>query len=263
MCIVALALFVGEYYFNALSPIKTKLIDITKPVYQVAYLPQQMLNWFQEKSQSEKSLQLENAQLSSENLVLQAKLQKMTSLMVENVRLRELLNAKALLQERVMVAQVVSLSTDNHVHEVVINRGWRDGVYTGQAVLDAYGLLGQVLVAGESLSKVVLISDQRHAVPVQVDRNGLRFIIEGQNNTDNMQLPYVALTADLAVGDTLSSSGLGGVFPAGYPVARVASIEPDEGKAFTKVTVEPFAKLNRSRYVLLVFPQSIQNTSAQ
>lgn len=255
MCVLALALFIGEYYFQALGPVKAKLIDVTEPVYKVASLPQQMLSWFQEKSQSEKSLQLSNAQLSSENLVLSAKLQKMTALMVENVRLRELLGAKALLQERLVVAEVVSLSTRANVHEMVINRGWRDGVYTGQAVLDAHGLLGQVLVAGEKLSKVVLISDQRHAVPVQVDRNGLRFIVEGKNTIDSLVLPYVELTADLAVGDTLSSSGLGGVFPAGYPVARIVAIETDEGKAFTNVLVEPFAQLSRSRYVLLVFPQ--------
>ena len=134
-----------------------------------------------------------------------------------------------------------------------MNKGARHGLYVGQAVIDAYGLFGQVMEVGASVARVLLISDPRHSVPVQVNRNGQRFIVEGDSDFTQLKLPHVALTADIKEGDVLSTSGLGQLFPAGYPVAKIQSITYSPGMPFAEIVVSPFAKLDQSRHVLLLF----------
>ncbi len=241
-----------------LDGLKASLLSSSRPLFEAADLPSKVGSWVGERSKSKADLKIDVARLESENLILRGKQQKLTALAIENVRLRELLNATSYFEENVLVAEIISVSPDVTSHHVVLNKGSKNGLYIGQAVIDAYGLFGQVIEVGESIARVLLISDARHSVPVQVDRNGLRFTIDGMNDYTQLKLPHVALTTDLVEGDVLSTSGLGQLFPTGYPVARVASITHSEGEHFSMVTVVPFAKLNQSRHVLLLFSERRQ-----
>ena len=253
-CVLAL-IALGLDYFRLLDPLKSFLVSSTGPVYWVADLPEKVSNWSDGKLSSRETLEIENARLELENLVLQSKVQQLAALTIENVRLRELLNSRALLEENVYVAEIISVSPDPQSDFVLLNKGKADGVFIGQAVIDANGLFGQVTEVTSSNSRVLLISDTRHAVPVQVNRNGVRMIAEGTGDYTELRLPHVALTTDIVVGDVLSTSGLGGVFPIGYPVARVTEVSHDPGQAFAIVKARPFASLDRTRHVLLLFEE--------
>ena len=251
--VFACSLLIADRYFHLLEPLKSSLLSFSQPLYEAVDIPHAVKQWGFDRLISKDDLLVENAKLESENLILRGKLQKLTALAIENVRLRELLNATSLLEENVLVAEIISVSSDPGAHFVVLNKGSAQGVFVGQAVIDANGLYGQVMIVAENNSQVILISDQRHAVPVQVGRNGLRLVVEGNNDFSSLNIPHVAVTTDIVEGDLLSTSGLGGLFPTGYPVAKVVSIAHDKGSAFAVVKATPFAHLDRSRYVLLLF----------
>ncbi|MDA0272469.1 MAG: rod shape-determining protein MreC, partial [Proteobacteria bacterium] len=173
----------------------------------------------------------------------------------ENNRLRDLLGSAAKLQDNVLVAELVGVDPEPERLEVMIDKGSADGVFLGQPVLDAEGLMGQVIEVSVFVSRVLLISDVLHSVPVQVARSNLRLIAQGTGVTRQLELLHVQDTADIRVGDLLVSSGLGDRFPVGYPVGVVNSITHDRGKPFAVVTATPSALLDRSRHVLLVFTE--------
>jgi rod shape-determining protein MreC len=164
------------------------------------------------------------------------------------------MNSSEALDDRVIVGEVVGVSPDPFSHEIVINKGLSDGVSPGQAILDAHGLMGQVVRSSQITSRVLLVSDSSHAVPVEVVRNGLRAILLGTGDTDTLDLVHVPDTADIREGDLLVSSGLGGRFPRGYPVAEVSRIVKEPGKPFVSIEATPSAQLSQSRLVLVVFP---------
>ncbi|MGE8387806.1 MAG: rod shape-determining protein MreC, partial [Pseudomonas sp.] len=186
-------------------------------------------------------------------LLLQGRLQKLAALTEQNVRLRELLNSSALVNEKVEVAELIGVDPNPFTHRILINKGERDGVFLGQPVLDARGLMGQVVELMPYTSRVLLLTDTTHSIPVQVNRNGLRAIASGTGNPERLELRHVADTADIKEGDLLVSSGMGQRFPAGYPVATVNEVIHDSGQPFAIVRAIPTAALNRSRYMLLVF----------
>ena len=155
--------------------------------------------------------------------------------------------------DKVLVAELMGISPDPLTHEVIIDRGRRDGVYRGQAVLDAFGLMGQVVEVHPSSSRVLLITDNSHALPVQINRNGVRAVAEGTGDLNRLRLRHVSNTTDIRAGDLLISSGLGERYPAGYPVAEVEEVVRDPGQSFATVIARPKAQLDRSRHVLLVF----------
>ena len=253
--ILAVSLLVLDTQTSYLQPLKSYLIDAGKPLYGLADMPNRLLKFGSDRAMTKDGLLVKNAQLEAEGLVLRAKVQKLASLTIENVRLRELLNASAPVKERLLLAEVVAVSPNPLLHYVMIDKGSDSGVYEGQAVVDAYGLFGQVMEVSAHSSRVLLISDQRHAVPVQVDRTGARLITEGMNDFVELSIPNVALTSDIVKGDVLSTSGLGEVFPVGYPLGRVADVVHDAGLPFAIITVKPFAHLDRARHVLLLFPE--------
>jgi rod shape-determining protein MreC len=203
--------------------------------------------------QSRSSLIEDNERLLNENLVLQGRSAQMASLQAENVRLRALLNSAALVRDDVLVAELVGVSPDPARHQLILNKGTSDGVYVGQPLIDAAGLLGQVVEAGSNSSRVLLITDATHSVPVQVNRNGVRAIAEGAGVLSSLEIHHVSATTDIVEGDLLVTSGLGGRFPVGYPVATVSKIIRDPGEAFASIEAVPSAALDRSRHVLLVF----------
>jgi len=172
----------------------------------------------------------------------------------ENKRLKQLLDSSIKLEGRSLVAELLQIDPDPGKHQIVIDKGSRHSVFEGQPLLDATGIFGQILHVGPFSSTAILITDPDHALPVQVNRNGLRTIAVGTGNLHRLDLPHVPNNADIKVGDLLITSGLGGRFPADYPVATVASVEPNPGSPFAKVIAIPTAHLDRSREVLLVWP---------
>lgn len=251
--ILSLALLGVGRYTDYLSPLRSHLNVLSTPFYWLTNLPSHVAEWFDINVSSRQALIKENHHLQEQVLVQNAKLQKLDALASENNRLRALMNSSRLLQEEIVVAELIGISPDPKVHKVVVNKGEREGAYVGQAVLDAFGLVGQIVAVTFNTAEVLFITDDSHAIPVQVSRNNVRTVIEGVGDLYQLRLRYVPSTMDIVEGDLLLSSGLGGRFPAGYPVATVHSVEHDPGKSFATVYAKPTAQLNRSRYVLLVF----------
>jgi len=243
---------------SQLSPVRNVISSALTPVQWLSDVPSDIAFGLENIFTSRESLEEELELMKDRMLVLERKSQKLASVTAELNRLRELLNASRVLDEGVVVAELIGASPDPDNQYILINKGFQDGVYLGQAILDSEGLMGQVIEINEFSSRVLLISDSRHAVPVQVNRNGMRAIAYGVGSLSALELGNVPDTADLQVGDLLVSSGLGGRFPQGYPVARVSSIEHDSGESFAHVKITPEAKLNRSRLLLLVFKQADQ-----
>lgn len=241
--------------FSQLDSARSYLSSALTPFQWLSDLPQNISDAAVFLFTSRDELESEIDLLQDRVLVLERKSQKLASVTAELNRLRELLNASRLVDEGVVVTELVGASPDPDNQYIFVNKGAADDVYVGQAVLDEHGLMGQVIEVNEFQSRVLLISDNRHAVPVQVNRNGMRAIAYGVGSLSYLELGNVPDTADLEEGDLLVSSGLGGRFPRGYPVARVSSIEHFPGRAFAKVRVEPEAQLNRSRLLLLVFKE--------
>lgn len=243
--------------FAALKPLRSQLGMLLTPLYYVAELPVRAWDTLYLQLTSRADLIAENERLRAEALLAMRKLQKLAALTEQNVRLRELLNSSELVDERVLVAELIGIDPNAFSQRILINRGERDGVFLGQPVLDATGLVGQVVEVMPFTSRVLLITDASHSLPVQVNRNGLRAIAGGTGSSDWLELRHVSDTADIRVDDIVVSSGLGQRFPAGYPVGRVTYVDNDSAQPFAEVRVEPTAQLNRSRYLLLVFsPES-------
>lgn len=250
-----MGLVVAGLYTDRLTPVREKLSFLVTPFYQLTDIPRRINDWRKGLFVSRADLQLENETLKTELLIHQRKLQQLASLAAENVRLRQLLNASELLQDSVLIAELIGVSPNPLSHKVTINRGSQVGVFKGQPVLDAFGLMGQVVEVSPDSSTVLLISDATHAIPVQVNRNGVRAIAEGSGDLNRLSLRHVSANTDIREGDLLVSSGLGERFPVGYPVAEVTQVVRDPGKAFLTVVAKPMARLDRSRHLLLVFEQ--------
>lgn len=240
-------------YTDWFASLKNQATDVAAPFYWVSDIPSKVEDWADNRVMSRSRLIQENESLRTELLIHKRKLQQMASLAAENVRLRQLLNSAEIIEDRVIIAELIGVSPDPLVHKVIVNRGSNHGVYIGQPLLDANGLMGQVVQVGALSSQVLLITDTTHALPVQLNRTGVRLIAEGIGRLDQLALRYVPNTTDVEVGDLLVSSGLGQRFPAGYPVAEVVEVQRDPGKPFATVYAKPQAELNRSRHVLLVF----------
>ena len=225
------------------------------PVILLADFPPKGFTSLVEVFSTRSTMREEIKLLEKDLLLLHAKTEKMAALTAENNRLRDLLGSAAKLQDNVVVAELIGVAPDPEKHEVVIDKGATDGVFIGQPLLDAKGLMGQVVDVSRYSSRVLLISDPSHSVPVQVARSNLRLIAQGTGSTNRLELMYVQNTADVGAGDLLISSGLGGRFPVGYPVGVVNKVEHRSGGPFSTVTAIPSALLDRSRHVLLVFTE--------
>ncbi|MBM1192971.1 rod shape-determining protein MreC [Pseudomonas weihenstephanensis] len=268
LVVLSVALMVVDARFTLLKPVRSQMSLVLMQTYWITDLPQRLFQGVASQFGSRTELVAENEKLKTENLLLQGRMQKLAALTEQNVRLRELLNSSALVNEKVEVAELIGMDPNPFTHRIIINKGERDGVVLGQPVLDARGLMGQVVELMPYTSRVLLLTDTTHSIPVQVNRNGLRAIASGTGNPERLELRHVADTADIKEGDLLVSSGLGQRFPAGYPVATVKEVIHDSGQPFAIVRAVPTAALNRSRYLLLVFsdsrsPEERANDAAQ
>lgn len=239
--------------FDYLDRLRYSLGFLTAPVYWVADTPARISYWIDDVFVSHGDLITENERLREELLFAQRELQLLAGLATENNRLRALQEASANVDGRVLTAEIINISSNTGSRRVLINRGATDGVLEGQALLDAHGLMGQVVEVLPFTSWVMLITDSRHGTPVQVNRNGERAIARGsRSDVPELELEYVPDTSDIEVGDLLVSSGLGQRFPKDYPVAEVTSVVHDRGQPFATIKAKPLAQMDRTRHVMLL-----------
>ena len=255
--LLSVVLMVMDHRYRNLESVRSGLSVIVYPLQLAIELPGSVSDWFSEALSSRRELQEENASLHTQHIMQKVQMQKLAALEAENIRLRGLLDASFEVGEKRLIAELMSVNLDPYKHQIVINKGTLDDVFPGQPILDADGVMGQIVHAGPYTSTAVLITDTSHAIPVQVNRNGLRTIAIGSGTINRLELPYIPNNSDIVPGDLLITSGLGGRFPPGYPVARVGAVQHDPGRSFAQVAAEPLAKLNRSREVLLVWPGEI------
>ena len=251
--LLSIALLVLDHRFHHLEQLRSTLTFVTYPLHYLADLPFSTSRWLEETTSSRSQLLHDNRELRNQNLRLLAELQKYESLQAENLRLRDQLDSSFKIGDRVLVAELSSVDLDPYKQQVIINKGAASGAFAGQPVLDAHAVMGQVINAMPFSSTVLLITDTSHALPVQVLRNGLRTIAVGTGRIDELNLPYLPTNSDIIEGDLLVTSGLGGKFPPGYPVATVTRVDRSPDAPFSRVQAEPQAHLDRSREVLLVW----------
>jgi len=240
--------------YEALKVARAQLGQVLIPLHQVVGAPAQGWQRLAAQFAERQALLDENERLKQEALLLSQRVQRLAPLREQNQRLRELLGSARQMEETVLIAELTATDPNPFNQRILINKGSRDGVFLGQPVLDARGLLGQVVELMPNSARVLLLSDNNHSIPVQVSRNGLRAIASGTGDPTRLELRHLASTADIKEGDLLLSSGLGQRFPAGYPVARVIQVTQDPSQPFISVLAEPTAVFDRSRYLLLIFP---------
>ncbi|WP_315853587.1 rod shape-determining protein MreC [Marinobacterium arenosum] len=258
LLLLAVALIVADLYTAQMRQGRAYLSLLITPLQWLVDIPSRAAGEVSDLVVDRRLLLKENEQLRADALLLERKVQHVAALTAENVRLRELLNGRARIDEQVMLAELIGVNPDPFQHQVIVNRGLEDGVYEGQPVLDAGGVMGQVVESTHYTSRVVMITDARHAIPVEVNRNGVRSIALGTGEMDELVLDHVADTADIREGDLLVTSGLGGRFPRGYPVAEVSKVVRDPGQPFASVRAVPTARMDKSRHLLLVtMPQPL------
>ena len=243
-----------------LDSVRSFLSVVVYPLQWLVDLPDTSSEWFRESLSTRRELQEENASLRTQQLMLNTQLQKLESLEAENRRLRALLDSSFQVGNRhMLIAGLLSVDMDPYRHQIEINKGSLDHLFKGQPLLDSQGVMGQLIHVGPLTATAMLITDPGHAIPVQINRTGLRTIALGTGSIDRLELPHIPTNADVRVGDLLISSGLGGRFPPGYPVAEVIDVEQDPGNTFSEVIARPRAHLDRSREVLLVWPPELPN----
>ncbi len=254
--ILAIGLIVADHRDRHLGVLRSALTVLVYPLQLLADLPVHYAREAQDRLADARQLHDQNDGLRRENLILSARSQQLASLEAENMRLRDLLGSSFKIGERVLIAEILAVYLAECRRQVLINKGSNSGVFVGQPVLDANAVMGQVIQTNPFSATVLLITDSDHALPVQVNRNGLRSIAAGSGLGHELDLLYIPKNADIQVGDLLVTSGMGGRFPPGYPVARVTSVEHAPDNPFTTVKAEPTARLDRSWEVLLVWTLS-------
>jgi rod shape-determining protein MreC len=223
------------------------------PVQVVVDTPARTWAWLRDLSASKNQLQLENSRLRTEALITRGRMQELAALKAENDRLRAMLDAREQVRGEVRVAGIMAVDANPYRHNIVLDVGSREGVYDGQAIVDASGVVGQVISTGLTTSQAILISDPDHALPVVVNRNGLRTVAFGTGEYKRLSLPFLANNADIEPGDLLVTSGLGGTFPSGYPVAIVETVTRLPQEPFAEVSATPAAALDQVREVMLIW----------
>jgi len=250
----SIALVFVDHKMSSFDVVRGYLQSLVSPLQYIANTPKQLITWGAENIVTRQKLLTENQQYRLNELLFHEQKMQLDIVKRENERLRSLLASPLRTDIKKMVAEILSVDSDPYTHQVVINRGANDGVYEGQPVLDEHGVVGQILHVGTTSSRVILITDISHAVPVRVQRNGLRLIASGSGRIEQLVHNFVPHSADVRVGDLLVSSGLGEKYPEGYPVARITIVNQNESREFARIFSQPIAQIDRLRYLLLLTP---------
>lgn len=251
--IAAIGLIIADSRLGTFVKIRNYMDTAVSPFYFLANGPRKVLDSVSETLATRQQLELENRALRQELLLKNSDILLLGQFKQENARLRELLGSPLRQDEHKMVTQVISTGSDPYSDQVVIDKGSDNGVYEGQPVISDKGVVGQVVAVAKVTSRVLLICDASHALPIQVLRNDIRVIAAGSGCADDLQLEHLPNNTDIRVGDVLVTSGLGGRFPEGYPVAVVSSVKVDNQRAYTVIQARPTAGLQRLRYLLLLW----------
>jgi len=251
LIIISIAMMTVDHHFHHLSKVRATISVAIYPIEYLADLPSKVYRWGSQSLSRRNTLLRNNAELRAEQIRLELQLQKLTTLEQENTRLREMLSsAKYFEKERILIAELLSVDLDPYQQRIVINKGTRDGVYEGQPLLGAKGIIGQIDKAGPFNFVALLISDPNHALL----RSGQRSLVVGTGNIQQLELMHLTSTANIQIGDLIITSGLDDRYPSDYPVAEITSIQQVSGDAFVKVEAKPLVDLNSIREVLLIWP---------
>ena len=254
LALISVLMMAVDHRQNYLEGLRASISLLVYPLQYLVNLPVAASSWMSDNFSSRETLQEENARLRMQHTLYKAQLQKLSAIKAENQRLRELLQSSKKAGEQVLIAELLAVDHDPFTRQITLNKGSRQNVYLGQPLVDADGVMGQITHVGLLSSTAMLITDANHAIPVQVNRNGLRAIALGTGAPDKLSIPFLPISADIEQGDLLVSSGLGGRFPADYPVAVVSEVNKDPRQPYAEITAMPTAQLERSREVLLVWP---------
>ncbi|GHA04820.1 rod shape-determining protein MreC [Oceanisphaera arctica] len=253
--VASLLLIIADSRYHSFTGAKVYLNSLVSPLQYMANSPRLLLDAASSQLMSRQSLLAQSQRLDQELFLLRDDLLRLRHLEQENQRLRDLLGSPVRFDTRRMVAEIMAVDTDPFSHQVVIDKGSLEGVFEGQPVLNEQGVVGQVISVGKTTSRVLLITDTSHGIPVRVARNDIRAIASGSGQLDRLLLHNITRNTDIREGDVLLSSGLAGRFPEGYPVGRVSRVGYEEGQPFADIRVQPFAALDRVRYLLLLWPE--------
>ncbi|MBT8448432.1 MAG: rod shape-determining protein MreC [Gammaproteobacteria bacterium] len=259
--LLSFALIFSDSKQDHSSTLRVFIATLISPLEFAASMPTAIFNWFDTNVTSRSDLIKQLNNLQDERLLLQAQAQTLVSLEAENAHLRQLLGSMERQKSRRTVAEILTVDADPNKHLVTINRGISDGAYLGQPVLDARGVLGQIVDLSMLTSKVLLVSDASHAIPVKVLRNGVRAIAKGSGKPNELILEQLPHTIDLKPGDVLITSGLGMRFPDGFPVAVIRQFISIPGNPFASATATTSTDLSRSGLVILLWPEIPTNKS--
>jgi len=251
--LLALGLIIFDKRYDHLGKIRRALSFVAYPVQLAVASPFEGWHWFRESVTTRDTLRADKARLEAELRVAQFRLQRYEALEAESQRLRALRENTAGVADRFIIGDIMDVDLDAFRERVLVDKGASQDVFVGQAVLDSGGVFGQVARVEQYTSEVILISDPAHAIPVQINRTGLRTVAVGTGDTSRLKLPYLPTSADIQVGDLLVTSGLGGGFPVGYPVGTVARVRRDPAQSLAEVDVRPAAALDRSRELMFVW----------
>jgi rod shape-determining protein MreC len=261
LLVLAVTLMVLDHRNQHLVEVRKDLAAMLHPIQLLVSAPANINRQISESLTSRSNLIEENRRLKREALALNARMLRMTALEAENARLRALLDSTKKVGDDSLIAEILSVDLNPFRNMILINRGSNDGAYIGQAVIDADGIIGQIIRDRRVSSEAMLITDVDHAIPVELVRNRLRTIAVGTGELNRLSLPYLPVSADIRDGDVFITSGLGGKFPPGYPVGTVRSVRSVPGLPFLEVDAEPAAALNRIREVLLITPPKPEEIS--
>ena len=250
--VASIVLMSVDHRASHLESVRSLLSTVIYPLQLAIHIPIRTGEWFSEQLSMRHTILAENSRLRDERLRVSARLEKLDALEAENKRLRNLLGSSEKFAERVLVAELISVDMDPFSRRIVLDKGARDGVSTGQALIGSNGVMGQIIHVGPFTSNALLITDPSHALPVQIHRNGLRAVALGTGPLNLLKLSHVPNSADVQINDRIITSGLGNRFLSGYPVGKVVEIRRDQGQPFAEVYVEPSAMLERTREALLV-----------
>jgi len=260
---LSILLLVVDHRDNHLDTVRKAIGATVYPLRVVVDAAVSTWRGIRETTTRRSDLQSENDRLNIERLLTHARLQQFAALEAENSRLLAMLDATKRVRNQVRVAKIMSVSSDPFQHDLVIDKGSRDGVYNGQAMINDQGVIGQVVETGLLSSRGILISDPDHALPIELNRNGLRTVALGTGKHDELNLPFLPNNADIEVDDLLVTSGLGGAFPPGYPVATITSVIRNPQEPFAEVTAQPIASLDQVRELMLIWNDAGETDSEE
>lgn len=255
LIILSIALMVMDKRLESFATFRSAMSLPLAPFHYLVSYPTQLISDVKNAVSSHDELVKENLRLKSSQLLLHAQLQRLVAIETENTYLKSLLQSSKQVKGKTLIAELLSVDSEPFVNQVIVDKGTRDGVFVGQPVLDANGVMGQIIETGPITSRILLINDPHSGIAVQNSRNGMRAVALGDAYSGKLQLMFVPKTADLRIGDVFMTSGLGDHYPEGYPVGKVVSVTKDPAHQFATVSLQPSAHLSSSRQVLLVWYQ--------